>query len=103
MSLGGPKDPSMNVIKDAMRQKILVLLYVSRLPMRPKIQTMWLRTIWESLWYMIQTQVTMVLLIKVLLGFQYGTAVDIAAPGTSIYSTYPGGSYEYLDGTNIPT
>ena len=33
----------------------------------------------------------------------YGTTVDIAAPGTSIYSTWPGGDYEYLDGTSMAT
>ena len=33
----------------------------------------------------------------------YGDAVDIAAPGVSIYSTWPGGGYESLDGTSMAT
>jgi subtilisin len=31
----------------------------------------------------------------------YGTAVDIAAPGVSINSTWPGGTYTPLDGTSM--
>ncbi|MGI9016987.1 MAG: S8 family serine peptidase [Euzebya sp.] len=32
----------------------------------------------------------------------YGaTSVDLAAPGTAIMSTWPGGSYQYLDGTSM--
>jgi subtilisin family serine protease len=30
-------------------------------------------------------------------------SVDLGAPGTSIYSTYPGGTYAYLDGTSMAT
>jgi subtilisin family serine protease len=33
----------------------------------------------------------------------FGDEVDIAALGTSIYSTYPGGGYESLDGTSMAT
>lgn len=33
----------------------------------------------------------------------YGNAVDIAAPGVSINSTWPGGSYTHLDGTSMAT
>jgi subtilisin len=33
----------------------------------------------------------------------YGDAVDIAAPGVSIHSTWPGGSYTHLDGTSMAT
>ncbi|HYG02565.1 MAG TPA: S8 family serine peptidase [Chryseosolibacter sp.] len=31
----------------------------------------------------------------------YGTWVDIAAPGNNVFSTYPGNSYEYLSGTSM--
>ncbi len=31
----------------------------------------------------------------------YGSTVDVAAPGEFIYSTYPGGKYEYMDGTSM--
>jgi len=31
----------------------------------------------------------------------YGTAVDVSAPGTSIYSTYPASSFVALDGTSM--
>ncbi|NJN97563.1 MAG: peptidase S8, partial [Anaerolineales bacterium] len=31
----------------------------------------------------------------------YGTALDVAAPGSGIYSTYYGGGYRYLDGTSM--
>jgi len=34
----------------------------------------------------------------------YGAStVDVAAPGVSIYSTYPGSSYAYMDGTSMAT
>ncbi|WP_107728632.1 peptidase S8 [Desmospora activa] len=33
----------------------------------------------------------------------YGSWVDIAAPGSSIYSTVPGGGYQSLDGTSMAT
>jgi len=34
----------------------------------------------------------------------YGlTSVDVAAPGVSIYSTYPGGQYKYMSGTSMAT
>lgn len=33
----------------------------------------------------------------------YGTALDVMAPGSSIYSTWPGGSYNYLSGTSMAT
>ncbi len=33
----------------------------------------------------------------------YGTWVDIAAPGTNIYSTYTGSSYKNLNGTSMAT
>ena len=33
----------------------------------------------------------------------YGDEVDIAAPGVSIYSTWPGGGHESLDGTSMAT
>lgn len=33
----------------------------------------------------------------------YGFAVDIAAPGENILSTWPGGDYEYADGTSMAT
>lgn len=33
----------------------------------------------------------------------YGTAVDVFAPGSSIYSTKRGGGYEYRDGTSMAT
>lgn len=32
---------------------------------------------------------------------QYGSYVDVAAPGTNIYSTYLGNGYRYLDGTSM--
>ncbi|MFO1490415.1 MAG: S8 family serine peptidase [Kiritimatiellia bacterium] len=36
--------------------------------------------------------------------YNYGaTTVDIGAPGASIYSTYPGGSYAYMSGTSMAT
>ena len=31
----------------------------------------------------------------------YGTAVDVSAPGTSIYSTYPASSFVALNGTSM--
>ncbi|PWR75577.1 S8 family serine peptidase [Methanospirillum stamsii] len=37
-------------------------------------------------------------------GSNYGaTTVDVAAPGQSIYSTYPGSSYAYMSGTSMAT
>ncbi|MFQ3545409.1 S8 family serine peptidase [Halobacillus rhizosphaerae] len=33
----------------------------------------------------------------------YGPNIDVAAPGSHIYSTYLDGSYEYLDGTSMAT
>ncbi|HID61228.1 MAG TPA: peptidase S8, partial [Anaerolineae bacterium] len=33
----------------------------------------------------------------------YGPEVDVAAPGVSIYSTYPGGGYTYMNGTSMAT
>ena len=33
----------------------------------------------------------------------HGSWVDVAAPGTSIYSTVPAGQYEYLSGTSMAT
>lgn len=33
----------------------------------------------------------------------YGTALDVMAPGSSIYSTWPGGDYNYLSGTSMAT
>ena len=33
----------------------------------------------------------------------YGPGVDISAPGSSIYSTLPGGSYGYMSGTSMAT
>jgi len=33
----------------------------------------------------------------------YGTWVDVAAPGVNIYSTYPGNSYKYANGTSMAT
>ncbi|WP_449064288.1 S8 family serine peptidase [Planomonospora algeriensis] len=32
---------------------------------------------------------------------QYGSYVDVAAPGVSIASTYPGGEYVYMNGTSM--
>ncbi|MBG0820320.1 S8 family serine peptidase [Planomonospora sp. ID91781] len=32
---------------------------------------------------------------------QYGSYVDVAAPGVSVYSTYPSGRYVYMDGTSM--
>jgi hypothetical protein len=33
----------------------------------------------------------------------YGSEVDVAAPGVSIYSTYPGSGYTYMNGTSMAT
>ena len=33
----------------------------------------------------------------------YGPAVDLAAPGYNIYSTYPGGTYKLMSGTSMAT
>jgi thermitase len=33
----------------------------------------------------------------------YGTWVDVAAPGVNIYSTYPGNTYKYANGTSMAT
>ncbi|MGQ7191295.1 S8 family serine peptidase, partial [Escherichia sp. HC-CC] len=33
----------------------------------------------------------------------YGTWVDVAAPGSNIYSTYKGNSYQTLSGTSMAT
>ncbi|MCR5685059.1 MAG: S8 family serine peptidase [Lachnospiraceae bacterium] len=33
----------------------------------------------------------------------YGSSVDVAAPGVDIYSTVPGNSYEYMSGTSMAT
>jgi thermitase len=33
----------------------------------------------------------------------YGPEVDVAAPGVSIYSTYPGSGYTYMNGTSMAT
>ncbi len=36
-------------------------------------------------------------------GSNYGTKVDVSAPGVNIYSTYPNDTYTFLDGTSMAT
>ena len=108
MSLGGPKDASMNVIKDALQKLEDSGVVVCIAAGNEAQDTNNVAPAGFDLGIVVSAYDTDPSDNGPIdQGFawfsNYGTAVDIAAPGTSIYSTYPGGNYEYLDGTSMAT
>ncbi len=108
MSLGGPKDASMNVIRDALQKLEDTGVVVCIAAGNEDQDTDNVAPAGFDLGIVVSAyETTPTDNGPVDVGFawfsNYGTAVDIAAPGTSIYSTWPGGDYEYLDGTSMAT